>query len=489
MQDDEAVGRARDYRLRMPKQPPRKSARGDGALARALALVRDLRARCPWDRAQTRETLRPYLVEEALDLDQALKHGEPVELRDELGDLLLHLAFQIVVGEEKREFDAETVTRALEEKMWRRHPKLFGDSQTSDHEGWERMKKRERGAGSGTLRGLPPSLPPLLRAYRLQERAAGVGFDWPDAKGPMQKVKEEIGELEVEMRDAGSGMRDSLQDEIGDLLFAVVNLARKLAIDPRAARRGHRPRWTRRARQTVGRGEDSVLVGIELLGPRHHHDERMQDVQHLHGRPLRREDLGEPAVHVRAFVRAAAAQHDALLRHPLEHHLTRNGAGLRDLATARALPRRGRAAHHPTRAVHRRIQRARLQVPHLGRVRRDALDDHGVVTHGASHEPFLARKGRRRTLAHDIEGLAAVLLTPGEVVMVVNQLLLPPAEQLDHFARDPLAPGVGVASGQVHELPVGVPHRARDVEQGLALRHALAPRAVLPERKKAVRYA
>src|SRR5256886_1778597 len=235
MQDDEAVGRACDYRLRMPKQPPRESARGDGALARALALVRDLRARCPWDRAQTRETLRPYLVEEALELDQALRQGEPAALRDELGDLLLHLAFQIVVGEEKREFDAETVTRALEEKMWRRHPKLFGDSKTPDHEGWERMKKRERGAGSGTLRGLPPSLPPLLRAYRLQERAAGVGFDWPDAKGPMQKVREEIGELEVEMRDAGSGMRDSLQDEIGDLLFAVVNLTRTLAIDPRAA--------------------------------------------------------------------------------------------------------------------------------------------------------------------------------------------------------------------------------------------------------------
>src|SRR2546429_5804746 len=105
MQDDEAVGRARDYRLRMPKQPPRKSARGDGALARALALVRDLRTRCPWDRAQTRETLRPYLVEEALELDQALRHGEPAALRDELGDLLLHLAFQIVVGEGKRKVE------------------------------------------------------------------------------------------------------------------------------------------------------------------------------------------------------------------------------------------------------------------------------------------------------------------------------------------------------------------------------------------------
>src|SRR5213596_4425432 len=216
----------------MPKKPPQRAEPSDSALGRALALVRDLRARCPWDHAQTRDTLRPYLVEEALELDQALKHGEPAELRDELGDLLLHLAFQIVIGAERREFDAETVTRALEEKMWRRHPKLFGDSETPDHEGWERVKKRERGAGSGTLRGLPPSLPPLLMAYRLQERAAGVGFDWPDARGPLEKVKEETVELE---RATGNGQRETIVDEVGDLLFAVVNLARKLAIDPRAA--------------------------------------------------------------------------------------------------------------------------------------------------------------------------------------------------------------------------------------------------------------
>src|SRR3989442_13487556 len=188
----------------MPKKPPQRAAPSDSALARTLALVRDLRARCPWDRAQTRETLRPYLVEEALELDQALRQGEPAALRDELGDLLLHLAFQIVVGEEKREFDAETVTRALEEKTWRRHPKLFGDSQTPDHEGGERMKKRERGAGGGTLRGLPASLPPLLMAFRLQERAAGVGFDWPDARGPLEKGKEELRELEAELAREGT---------------------------------------------------------------------------------------------------------------------------------------------------------------------------------------------------------------------------------------------------------------------------------------------
>src|SRR3989442_4622307 len=255
----------------MSDTTPDSSRGDDAAFARALALVRDLRARCPWDSAQTRETLRPYLVEEALDLDQAHKQGAPAELRDELGDLLLPLAFQIVIGEERREFDAETVTRALEEKMWRRHPKLFGDSETPDHEGWERVKKRERGAGSGTLRGLPPSLPPLLMAFRLQERAAGVGFDWPDAKGPLDKVKEEIVELEVEMRDAGSGMRDSLRDEVGDLLFAIVNLARKLAIDPRAALERANDKFRRRfeavERLAAEGGVDVRPAGLGPLGP------------------------------------------------------------------------------------------------------------------------------------------------------------------------------------------------------------------------------
>src|SRR6267154_4771584 len=210
---------------------------GDSALGRPLSLVRELRQRCPWDRAQTPQTLRPYLVEEALELDHAIQSDDPEALKDELGDVLLHLAFQIVIAEERSQFNAEVVTRSLEEKMWRRHPHLYAGAQGADHAKWEMVKRREPRAGGkrGTLAGLPPTLPPLIAAYRLQERAAGVGFDWPDAKGPMAKVREEIGELEVEMRDAGSGMRDSLQDEIGDLLFAVVNLTRKLAIDPRAA--------------------------------------------------------------------------------------------------------------------------------------------------------------------------------------------------------------------------------------------------------------
>src|SRR6266536_3478808 len=206
---------------------------GDSALGRALGLVRELRQRCPWDRAQTPQTLRPYLVEEALELDHAIQTDDPEAMRDELGDLLLHLAFQIVIAEERSQFNAEVVTHTLEEKMWRRHPNLFGEGRGGshyDHAGWELVKRREPRAGGkrSTLSGLPPTLPPLLMAYRLQERAAGIGFDWPDVRGPLAKVKEETAELEKEL---GAGRREQIEEEIGDLLFAAVNLARKLGIE------------------------------------------------------------------------------------------------------------------------------------------------------------------------------------------------------------------------------------------------------------------
>ena len=202
----------------------------DAALGRALALVRALRARCPWDAAQTPETLRPYLVEEALELDQAIGSGDGAHVRAELGDLLLHVAFQIVIAEERGAFGPEEVTRGLEEKMWRRHPHLFGGGEKPRT--WEIGKRESGNEKRGTLSGLPPTLPRLLMAYRLQERAAGVGFDWPDAKGPAEKVREELAEVE---RETGSGKRETLEAELGDLLFAVVNLSRKLGIDPRGA--------------------------------------------------------------------------------------------------------------------------------------------------------------------------------------------------------------------------------------------------------------
>jgi MazG family protein len=247
---------------------------GDSALGRALALVRDLRKRCPWDRAQTPQSLRPYLVEEALELDHAIQSDDPEALRDELGDLLLHLAFQIVIAEERSQFNAEVVTHTLEDKMRRRHPHLYGGSggprgggkgKSVDHVNWELVKRREPRAGGkrGTLAGLPPTLPALLMAYRLQERAAGVGFDWPDAGGPMTKVKEEIEELE---REAGSGKREALEAELGDLLFAVVNLARKLEIEPGQALERANAKFTGRFEQVERLAEErGIQIGRATL--------------------------------------------------------------------------------------------------------------------------------------------------------------------------------------------------------------------------------
>ena len=252
----------------------------NSALGRALAMVRDLRARCPWDRAQTRESLRPYLVEEVLELDHALGEGETSAIRDELSDLLLHLAFQLVIGEERREFSADDVVDGLEQKMRRRHPHLFD---LGEAEPWERIKLMER--KGRTLAGITPTLPPLLKAYRLQERAASVGFDWPDALGPVGKVREELAEVEAEIarhRPAPGGSRpgsdpntppappsDALVGEIGDLLFAVVNLARKLGVQPGPsldrANRKFRDRFEAIERLADARGIELHGAGLGTL--------------------------------------------------------------------------------------------------------------------------------------------------------------------------------------------------------------------------------
>lgn len=252
----------------------------NSALGRAQAMVRDLRARCPWDRAQTRESLRPYLVEEALELDHALGEGDPDGIRDELSDLMLHLAFQLVIADERREFSAEDVAVGLERKMRRRHPHLFD---LGDAEPWERIKRKER--RGRTLAGITPTLPPLLKAYRLQERAASVGFDWPDVTGPMEKVREELAEVESELRrrpvvsPGGGGPTDpntpapapseALVDEIGDLLFAVVNLARKAGVQPGpaldGANRKFRERFDEVERLAEARGIDLHGAGLETL--------------------------------------------------------------------------------------------------------------------------------------------------------------------------------------------------------------------------------
>jgi len=238
----------------------------NSALGRALEIVRDLRRRCAWDRVQTRETLRPYLIEEVFELDHALSEGDPVAIRDEVADLMLHLAWQLVLGEERSEFNADQVADDLTRKMKRRHPHLFD---LGPPEPWERLKRKER--SHGVLDGLPPGLPDLLRAYRLQERAAGVGFDWPDPGGPLQKVREELMEVEGELQwpEPTESERDALADEIGDLLFAVVNLARKAGVQPGPAldraNRKFESRFATIERMAAERKIDVSTAGLEVL--------------------------------------------------------------------------------------------------------------------------------------------------------------------------------------------------------------------------------
>jgi MazG family protein len=204
-----------------------------------LALMRDLRKRCDWDAAQTHESLRPYLIEEANEVDEALMARDDARLREELGDLLLQILFHSVIAEERGAFSLHDVAETFITKMKGRHPHLYGEGVK---EPWERMKAKKR---ESIVEGLPHRLPSLHRAYRLQDRAAGVGFDWPTTAGPVEKVREELDEVIVELEHLGDAPRDKtprydqthdrLQDEIGDLLFAVVNLARKAGVHPALA--------------------------------------------------------------------------------------------------------------------------------------------------------------------------------------------------------------------------------------------------------------
>jgi MazG family protein len=232
-------------------------------LERVLALVKDLRVRCSWDRAQTRETLRPYLVEEVLELDHALRQEDPDAIREELGDFLLHLAWQFVIAEERGETTPDDIADRVVRKMERRHPHLFN---LGPREPWEQLKQKE--GRQSLLEGLPPTLPDLLMAYRLQERAASVGFDWPDVDGPIGKVEEELAEV-VEAHAAGPDHHEALVDEIGDLLFAVVNLARKAGVQPGPALDRSNAKFRRRfsavEQLAASRGIDMHSAGLVIL--------------------------------------------------------------------------------------------------------------------------------------------------------------------------------------------------------------------------------
>jgi MazG family protein len=190
------------------------------SLDRALVLVRFLRAHCPWDAAQTPRSLLPYLLEEAHEVADTVADGDDGHLPGELGDLLLNIAFQIVLAEERGAFAAADVVATLEQKMRRRHPHLYGEGPP---EAWESLKAKERGETASLLTGLARGLDPLSRAHRIQERVSSVGFDWADWRGAFEKVAEEVEEVREALEAEPS---PALEEELGDLLFAVVNLTR-----------------------------------------------------------------------------------------------------------------------------------------------------------------------------------------------------------------------------------------------------------------------
>jgi len=204
------------------------------AFSRLLNIMDDLRVGCPWDKKQTNDTLRHLTIEEVYELADAILENEPDEIKKELGDILLHIVFYSKIGEEKKQFDIADVANSISEKLIYRHPHIYSDVQVKDEkevkENWEKLKLKE--GKKSVLEGVPKSLPAIVKAMRLQEKAKGVGFDWDNKEQVWEKVEEEMQEFkhEVEQKDV-----KKMEEEFGDLLFSMINYARFLNINPETA--------------------------------------------------------------------------------------------------------------------------------------------------------------------------------------------------------------------------------------------------------------
>jgi len=254
-------------------------------LKEIMARLRDPESGCPWDIEQNFDTIAPYTIEEAFEVADAIEQKDMASLKDELGDLLLQVVYHAQMAAEMDEFVFDDVVAAISDKMVRRHPHVFGndsvESSAAQTLAWEEQKARERAGNqdNGVLDGVAKGFPALLRAYKLQKRAARVGFDWPEATGALAKLHEELEELTVEMNagdagDAGDAREneEKLLDEFGDVLFSAVNLARKLNIDPEAALRHGNAKFERRFRdmetsinETGGKFDGMSLDEMEAL--------------------------------------------------------------------------------------------------------------------------------------------------------------------------------------------------------------------------------
>lgn len=230
------------------------SGRTIGELLAIMARLRDREHGCPWDLEQDFASIAPYTIEEAYEVTDAIDRQDFHDLRDELGDLLLQVVFHAQMASEAGHFAFDDVVAAICDKMVRRHPHVFGDAKFASAEeqtgAWEAIKRAERGgeADPSALAGISPGLPEWRRALKLQKRAATVGFDWPDARAVLAKLREEIGEIEAELDTGEAPGSPRLVDEVGDLLFVAVNLARKTGVDVSAALRHANRKFEQRFR-------------------------------------------------------------------------------------------------------------------------------------------------------------------------------------------------------------------------------------------------
>lgn len=205
------------------------------AIDRLLTIMDELREQCPWDKKQTLESLRHLTIEETYELADAILANDLEEIKKELGDLLLHIAFYAKIGSEKKAFDIGDVAHAISEKLIHRHPHIYGDVKVENEEdvkqNWEQLKLKEKGNKS-VLQGVPNSLPAMVKASRIQEKVAAVGFDWEHPEQVWAKVQEELSELNVEIKE---GNNDRIEAEFGDVLFSMVNYARFIGVNPENA--------------------------------------------------------------------------------------------------------------------------------------------------------------------------------------------------------------------------------------------------------------
>lgn len=235
------------------------------AFQRLLGIMDDLRTQCPWDREQTAESLRKLTIEETYELADAIDAGDWEELKNELGDLFLHLVFYSKLGEERGAFDVTDVLHGVCEKLIRRHPHIYGDVEATDSKAvkanWEAIKLKEKGSKlKSVLEGVPKALPAMVKAYRMQEKVQGVGFDWPDGEGVWAKVQEEL----QEMREATTVEDETM--ELGDVLFALVNYAKHRGLDPEQALALSNAKFARRfkAMETLVLKEGGAVSEMDL---------------------------------------------------------------------------------------------------------------------------------------------------------------------------------------------------------------------------------